>query len=185
MIVYSKVYSGADQRKYQSSASLAFVQGIHRTNGQLRGKCLMTSSCSWIIWEIISYESAKNDYITATTQSKTRPCVYLIILHKLWFMFHPCLRCAMGNILLYSHRLICQADKNKHDDGFTAASLWISYIVVTFRFLDRDERDNYHRAYGFSLQFFVVKHCAMQFWQAVYKYTVLYSFRDSILAKAF
>ena len=29
-IVYSTVYSGADQRKYQSSASLAFVWGIHR-----------------------------------------------------------------------------------------------------------------------------------------------------------
>ena len=50
--VYSTVYSGADQSKHQSSASLAFVWGIHRdrwiprTNGQLRGKCfhLMTSS---------------------------------------------------------------------------------------------------------------------------------------------
>ena len=29
-IVYSTVYSGTDQRKYQSSASLAFVRGIHR-----------------------------------------------------------------------------------------------------------------------------------------------------------
>ena len=29
-IVYSTVYSDADQRKHQSSASLAFVQGIHR-----------------------------------------------------------------------------------------------------------------------------------------------------------
>ena len=29
-IVYSIVYSGADQRKHQSSASLAFVKGIHR-----------------------------------------------------------------------------------------------------------------------------------------------------------
>ena len=29
-IVYSTVYSGLDQRKHQSSASLAFVQGIHR-----------------------------------------------------------------------------------------------------------------------------------------------------------
>ena len=52
-IVYSIVYSDADQRKHQSSASLAFVRWIHRdrwiprTNGQLRGKCfhLMTSSC--------------------------------------------------------------------------------------------------------------------------------------------
>ena len=52
-IVYSIVYLDADQRKHQSSASLAFVWGIHRdrwiprTKGQLRGKCfhLMTSSC--------------------------------------------------------------------------------------------------------------------------------------------
>ena len=29
-IVYWNVYSGADQRKHQSSASLAFVRGIHR-----------------------------------------------------------------------------------------------------------------------------------------------------------
>ena len=29
-IINSTVYSGADQRKYQSSASLAFVRGIHR-----------------------------------------------------------------------------------------------------------------------------------------------------------
>ena len=30
MIVYSNVYSSADQRKYRSSASLAFVRDIHR-----------------------------------------------------------------------------------------------------------------------------------------------------------
>ena len=30
MLVYSTVYSDADQRKHQSSASLAFVRGIHR-----------------------------------------------------------------------------------------------------------------------------------------------------------
>ena len=29
-IVYSTVYSGADEWKHQSSASLAFVQEIHR-----------------------------------------------------------------------------------------------------------------------------------------------------------
>ena len=52
-VVYSTVYSGVDQRKHQSSASLAFVRGVHRgrwiprTEGQLRGNCfyLMTSSC--------------------------------------------------------------------------------------------------------------------------------------------
>ena len=51
-IVYSTVYSDADQRKHQRPASLAFVWGIRRdrwiprTTGQLRGKCfhLITSS---------------------------------------------------------------------------------------------------------------------------------------------
>ena len=54
-VVYSSVYSDANQRKHQSSVSLAFVWGIHRdrwiprTKDQLRGKCfhLMTSSCHW------------------------------------------------------------------------------------------------------------------------------------------
>ena len=32
-IVYSTVYSGTDQRKHQSSTSLAFVQGIYRSPG--------------------------------------------------------------------------------------------------------------------------------------------------------
>ena len=53
-IVYSAVYSDADQRKHESSASLAFVWGIHRdrwiprTKGQLRGKCFHLMMSSWI-----------------------------------------------------------------------------------------------------------------------------------------
>ena len=52
-VVYSIVYSDADQRKHQSSASPAFVWGIHRdrwiprTNGQLRGKCFHLMTSSW------------------------------------------------------------------------------------------------------------------------------------------
>ena len=46
-IVCSIVYSDADQRKHQSSASLAFVREIPRTNGQLRGKCFHLMTSSW------------------------------------------------------------------------------------------------------------------------------------------
>ena len=52
-VVYSTVYTDADQRKHQSSASLAFVWGIHRdrwiprTKGQLRGKCFHLMTSSW------------------------------------------------------------------------------------------------------------------------------------------
>ena len=64
-IVYSTVNSVADQRKHQSSASLAFVWGNHRdrwiprTKGQLRGKCfhLMTSLCTMLTagdWHLFS-----------------------------------------------------------------------------------------------------------------------------------
>ena len=53
MVVYSTVYSDADQNKHQSSASLASVWGIHRarwiprTKGQLRGKCFRLMTSSW------------------------------------------------------------------------------------------------------------------------------------------
>ena len=61
-IVYSNVYSGADKRKHQSSASLAFVWEIHRwpvnsrTKGQWRGKYfhLMTSSWHGKKWCIVA-----------------------------------------------------------------------------------------------------------------------------------
>ena len=55
-VVYSTIYSDADQRKHQSSASLAFLWGIHRdrwiprTKGQLRGKCSYLMTSSWIYY---------------------------------------------------------------------------------------------------------------------------------------
>ena len=41
-IVYSALYSGADQRKHQSSASPAFVRGIHRGPVNSPHKCPVT-----------------------------------------------------------------------------------------------------------------------------------------------
>ena len=83
-VVYSTVYSDADQRKHQSSASLAFVWGIHRdrwiphTKGQLRGKCfhLMTSSC----WGSISRTCTTSMSRTSTTYQYTL-YLYKVIRH--------------------------------------------------------------------------------------------------------
>ena len=53
--VYSIGYFDADQRKHQSSSSLAFVWGIHRNRwilrikGQSRGKCFHLMTSSWSI----------------------------------------------------------------------------------------------------------------------------------------
>ena len=52
-IVYSTVYLGAHQRKYESSASLAFVRGIHRSpvnsphKGPVTRKCFHLMTSSW------------------------------------------------------------------------------------------------------------------------------------------
>ena len=89
-IVYSTVYSGADQRKHQSSALLAFVWGIHRwpVNSPYKGTVTVTvtwrhhdwdyysSLRSWLLWDIwtfsrdprtifiVNFFSPKNTYLT-------------------------------------------------------------------------------------------------------------------------
>ena len=84
-IVYSTVYSGADQKKHQSSASLAFVWGIHRdrwipcTKGQSRGKCfhLMTSSCGLCV--IIDFFIAISFPWWLLSSTETCVCLRLVV----------------------------------------------------------------------------------------------------------
>ena len=82
-VVYSIVYSDADQRKHQSSASLAFVWGIHRgrwiprTNGQIRGKCFHLMTSSWTIlfsqsiWKVHVYLLSRDTYDISHELHKT------------------------------------------------------------------------------------------------------------------
>ena len=73
-VVYSTVYSDADQRKHQSSTSLAFVWGIHRdrwiprTKGQLRGKCFRLMTSSW-------------KHINGPMQQQNNHCTQVILLY--------------------------------------------------------------------------------------------------------
>ena len=54
-IVYSTVNSGADERKHQSSTSLAFVRGIHRQQvnsphkGPVSRKCFHLMTSTWFL----------------------------------------------------------------------------------------------------------------------------------------
>ena len=83
-IVYSPFIQGADQRKHQSSASLALCgeftgdRWIPRTNGQYRGKCfhLMTSSCGTV--KYIYQMNALVDIFWAKLYPLTR---YTILTH--------------------------------------------------------------------------------------------------------
>ena len=68
-IVYPTVYSGADQRKHQSSASLAFVRGIHRSPVNSPHKCPVTRKmfsfddvimAPNILWYTVRYHDHKD-----------------------------------------------------------------------------------------------------------------------------
>ena len=83
MVVYSAVYSDTGQRKHKSSASLAFVWGIHRdrwiprTKGQLRGKCFHLMTSSWLTSQYVGLSDLHSS-CTLTHLIKERYCGYLL-----------------------------------------------------------------------------------------------------------
>ena len=89
-VVYSTVYSDADQIKHQSSASLAFVWRIHRdrwiprTKGQLRGKCfhLMTSSWTHICVSTLNIIDTDNGLSPGRRQAITWSKVEIVTLRS-------------------------------------------------------------------------------------------------------
>ena len=83
-IVYSTVYSGTDQSKHQSSASLAFVWGIHRGP--------VNSLHKWpVMWKMFPFDDvimvhndvSHNKKITQTEEKKvTKKCCSPFFLSK-------------------------------------------------------------------------------------------------------
>ena len=68
MIAYSTVYSGGDQRKHRSSASLAFVRGIHQwpVNFPHKGPVTRKMTSSWMqayaaVWATQSVSGNKSN----------------------------------------------------------------------------------------------------------------------------
>ena len=86
-VVYSTVYSDANQTKHQISASLAFVWGIHpyrwipRTQGQLRGTCFHLMTSSWhlpfdcLFSSLFKYTSMKTSTFRVTGLCDDNPSV--------------------------------------------------------------------------------------------------------------
>ena len=66
-IVYTTVHSGADQRKHQSSASLAFVRGIHRWQVNSPYKWPVTQKMFWFDAVIMITLSLTMSVIVAVT----------------------------------------------------------------------------------------------------------------------
>ena len=78
-IVYSTVYSGADQRKHQSSASLAYVRGIHRWPVNSPRKRPVTQKMFPLDDVIMTWFHSKPCYnVTTTKQIIIKPSANLL-----------------------------------------------------------------------------------------------------------
>ena len=100
-IVYSTVYSGAHQRKHPSSASLAFVRGIHRGPGNSPHKWLVTRKMfpfDWrhhVSWSLIHHPLDKmfafSQTIFSNAFSRSKSFIF-------WLKFHCSLLLILGSI---------------------------------------------------------------------------------------
>ena len=100
-IVYSTVYSDADQRKHQSSASLAFVRGIHR----------WPFGCGWwqmhphIIISINDNDNNNNDNDNNNNDYWWQSQPKHFIFHKLVLLSKLCLYHKLKIVFVLSHKL--------------------------------------------------------------------------------
>ena len=80
-VVYSIVNAGVDQRKHQSSASLAFVRGIHRWPVNSTHKRPITRKMFPFDDVIMKYDTLLGQHLTAPVRRNT--CVHCAIYHLL------------------------------------------------------------------------------------------------------
>ena len=84
-IIYSTVWSGADQRKHQRSASLVCVKGIHQWLGQYHRKYFHLMTSSWTF------------KMSPPNSQMRRPCyLYNTYMNNLQTFFPEALGCTSG-----------------------------------------------------------------------------------------
>ena len=98
MVLFSTVYSDADQRKYQSSASLAFVRGIHRwpvydppkkaSNAEKFPFDDVIMIHSWFMNMAQWFQTKNDDQLTSTKQVKREILRFCVTLSRFLVHFH-------------------------------------------------------------------------------------------------
>ena len=91
-IVYSTVYSGADQRKHQNSASLAFVWGIHRWTANVPPKWPVTRKMfpfdNVIMISIFHVKFARKCVLCTCSHTHDSYICWLRHIQLTWIEFH-------------------------------------------------------------------------------------------------
>ena len=95
-IVCSTVYSGSDQRKHQSSASLVFLQGIHQWPVNYPHKWPVTRKCFHLMMSSCSICSQVKAWTKSLPIADTAASIVLALTHKWHGM-------STGLLVLVSH----------------------------------------------------------------------------------
>ena len=100
-IVYSTVYSDADQRKHQSSASLAFVRGIHRGPVNSPHK-----------WPVTQKMLPFDDVIMGRRRTKLTQSFLFLNRHCDPILMHKKTPCIMFNLGFHCFQELCTLKSN-------------------------------------------------------------------------
>ena len=95
-IVYITICSNADQRKHQSSASLAFVRGIHRWAVNSRHKGSVTR-------KMFSFDDGVMMLRHSDRQSSARICI-MITGFSIYFQYQECLFTQISGLIFWKSR---------------------------------------------------------------------------------
>ena len=95
-IIYSTVYSGADQRQHQNSASLAFVRGIHRGP--------VNSPRKWpVTRKMFQFDDVIMSHVAERTFFKdVCSATHMTELQRLWIIPYVC---SLWNVSIYLRQL--------------------------------------------------------------------------------
>ena len=130
-IVYSTVCSGADERKYQSSVSLAFVGGIHQwpVNSPQKGKITLKM---FPFDDVIMLYSVHSRLCKSTHRCI---CTWGLQFWRLWsWAFWPCRSwIATRGRLLSLRALQCSCLGTPGGEGYNTINFWLQWYHNTFR----------------------------------------------------
>ena len=98
-IIYSTVCSGANQRKYQSSVSLAFVRGIHRSPVNSPHKGPVTRKMFPFDNVIMKHIARPRRVSSVSSEPGVSSVCLAIVLCALWYINGSCYWLKLGCIL--------------------------------------------------------------------------------------
>ena len=149
-IVYSAVYSGTDQRKHQSSPSLAFVRGIHRWPGN--------SPLKWSV----TRKMLPFDDVIMSLLNVSLPAMWVInacrkiveqwngFQELTWLCTRNSPESSNGTVMSFVHfvvtQVICMVIIYSQHNGDTISIFCNAFVIVWTISLDRG---NFHKLFAF------------------------------------